>query len=227
MLPLLRARLQYLCIQVVTACCSVLRCVALCYSVLQWVAVCCSVLQCGAVCCSTCAYMHPSRLGIEHLDGFGKMFSQIRRGAFQNPSRCSISKREGCMYAQVLQHTTPQVATCSILQHTAINGNTVPRCSRVHTATRYTTPQHTATHCDTLHHTAPYCTTLQLIATHCNTLHHTATQCNTLHHNATNCNTLHHTSPYCTTLQYTAIHCNTLQHSISTVSGNPSRQEVL
>ena len=154
MLPLLRAWLQHLRIQAVTACFSVLQCVAVCCSVLQCVAVWCSVLQ---------------HLCIHAPLSFGdRAPRRIWENVFSNPSRSSFSKREGCMYAQVLQHTASQVATCSILQHTAINGNTAPRCSQVHTATHYTTLQHTATHCDTLHHTGPYCTTLQLTATHCN-----------------------------------------------------------
>ena len=38
-------------LQIRSACCSVLRCVAVCCSELQCVVVCCNVLQCVAVCC--------------------------------------------------------------------------------------------------------------------------------------------------------------------------------
>ena len=42
-------------LQCIAVCCSVLQCIAVCYSVLQCVAACCSVLHSVAVCCSVCS----------------------------------------------------------------------------------------------------------------------------------------------------------------------------
>ena len=225
----------------VTACCSVLQCVAVCHktNLVPYhfalslpssaskgsVAVCCGLLQCVAVCCgsSQCDALCHTTICVA-----------VCCSVLQRAAECCIVPHNNvcCIVLQFVAvcHTTNsasklfsfsypcsdstgifQTVCCSVLQ--CVLACIFSGMCVLQGVRDCNTLQYAATYWIGFQY-ARYMHALPIYtATHCNPLQHTAIHCNTLQYTATHYITLQHTTTHCNTLQHTATHCNTLEHT--------------